>query len=345
MEIAHANLNFGNMDKNERRTKRIVIRNHSEAPLLYRILKSGSIASGDLRLTDGQIGIVRGYSKREVEFEFEPSLPGAFQERLTIENIQNPSNNQTVTVKANVKQPQNFFISNILLDFGPTLIDQNQYSSQDIKISNASSKLTKIFEVRVDPQDLKFAKSWADIWFSLPDGEDFHLEGNYLKDGSPGHKVMMTKEMEEQIEQLEQKLKIAERKEQTDKIHKINNQLKLLVAGNIPSQKSEENEVNHSVSNYEARGKVSDSPKPQFNSGQRIRRTDCSIIFPVAPRAIRTVNVFYRPIRIPIEKAIDGDTKDESITAKTVVVPNVDSTPEICNIRVYVNEFKNTDVI
>lgn len=356
MEIGHANLNFGNMEKNERRTKRIVIRNPSEVPLLYRILKSGSIASGDLRFSEGKSGIVRGYSKREVEFEFEPSLPGLFQEKLIIENIQNPSNNQTVIVKANIKQPQNFYISNVLLDFGPSLVDQNHNLFQDIVISNPSAKQTKTFEVRVDPQDLKYSNFIADISFSIPEDED---EYNICK-GSSRQKIMITKETEEQIEQLEQKLKIAERKRQDHKIQKISEQLRQLAAGKADSLNASPEritsppvEVNSPreriISPFEVVNSSpveSENPSEQLrridselskgrpNSAQKIRRADYSIIFPLVPRGIRTVKVHFRPISYSMRNNID-QTSD--------ITRNEAS--EICSIKVYVNEHKNMDVM
>jgi len=45
MELGHKHINFGNMRKNERREKTLVLKNLSEMPLLYRIRKSGSVAS------------------------------------------------------------------------------------------------------------------------------------------------------------------------------------------------------------------------------------------------------------------------------------------------------------
>ena len=53
MELGQKNINFGIMEKNQKRTKSIIICNKSEVPLLYNIKKSGSIASGDILINEG----------------------------------------------------------------------------------------------------------------------------------------------------------------------------------------------------------------------------------------------------------------------------------------------------
>jgi hypothetical protein len=50
MELGQAHLNFGAMLNNDRRKKTLVVKNLSEMPLLYRITKSGSMASSTYHL-------------------------------------------------------------------------------------------------------------------------------------------------------------------------------------------------------------------------------------------------------------------------------------------------------
>ena len=45
-------------------------------------------SAGDLKLSEGRMGVVRPFGKREIHFIFEPSFPGSFQEKLTVENVQ-----------------------------------------------------------------------------------------------------------------------------------------------------------------------------------------------------------------------------------------------------------------
>ncbi|KAJ3325372.1 hypothetical protein HDV06_004231 [Boothiomyces sp. JEL0866] len=355
MELGQKHINFGNMDKTERRTKKIVIRNKSEVPLIYGIRKSGSIASGDLIFSEGKYGVIRGYGKREVEFMFDPSLAGQFQENLTIENIQNPENNQTLIVKANIRQPANFFIEKLLLSFGPCLIDQICQTVQSIVISNTSTKHTRIFEVKVDPQELMFEQCTGEIWFSVDNNGD---------DEDGNQKIMISKEMEERIEQLEQKHKIAIRKGRQDKADKILEELKLLRAGKVGKSDNEKQEefspvpLANTKSTHTSAKDLITAPSPTVP--QKVKTTDCSIIFPIGPRCVKTVKVFFKPSRTS-RVSLKGSTDYQSDTSyskfESSSLPSnpslsvvgfeeaktIDS--EICTARIYIHEQKNTDIV
>ena len=124
MDLAQRNINFGQITKYDYRTKSLVINNLSEVPLIYRIKKSGSIASLDLNISNvDKSGVIRyfiqaiclafifssfdffifsffyfvgchcilskirPYKKREVQFIFKPTFAGPFYEKLVIENL------------------------------------------------------------------------------------------------------------------------------------------------------------------------------------------------------------------------------------------------------------------
>lgn len=87
MDLAQRNINFGQITKYDYRTKSLVINNLSEVPLIYRIKKSGSIASLDLNISNDKSGVIRPYKKREVQFIFKPTFAGPFNEKLVIENL------------------------------------------------------------------------------------------------------------------------------------------------------------------------------------------------------------------------------------------------------------------
>ncbi|KAH6570662.1 hypothetical protein BASA62_004240 [Batrachochytrium salamandrivorans] len=242
MELGQKNINFGVLDKNERRNKSIVIRNNSEAPLLYTIRKSGSIASGDIILGNHRMGVVRGYGKREVEFIFDPSLAGVFQEKLIVENILDRKNDQIMTLKANIRQPANFAIETLLLEFGACLVDNPSSISQEITISNTSQKHTRTFEIRVDPKELIFENFKAVLKFELvEDDADFFGSGDAADSADAlGHTKsrkrpvkILSSEIEELIEQAEQKLKIAKRKGRKDKIKRLTDKLDKLRSGEV----------------------------------------------------------------------------------------------------------------
>ncbi|KND01233.1 uncharacterized protein SPPG_04324 [Spizellomyces punctatus DAOM BR117] len=249
MDLNQKNINFGPLNKNEHRTKTIVIRNNSEAPLLYAIRKSGSIASGDLILGESRMGVVRGYGKREIEFMFDPSLAGPFHERLTIENVQDRENDQVISVKANIRKPAPFFIENLSIDFGPCLINELCSTVQHIVISNTSFKKIRTFEVRIDPQELQFVGCVGTFSFDVVDNEDDYVEDVSAPDGEPRRRrrrpiMMLSKEMEEEIEHLEQKLKIARRKGRKDKVKKLIEKLDKLRAGIVVDEYAEEEPTN-----------------------------------------------------------------------------------------------------
>ncbi|KAJ3156718.1 hypothetical protein HDU86_003942 [Geranomyces michiganensis] len=245
MELNQKNINFGSLDRTEHRTKSIVIRNNSEAPLLYAIRKSGSIASGDLILGEGRMGVVRGFGKREVEFMFDPSLAGPFHERLSVENVQDRSNDQSISVKATIKKPPPFAIECQSVDFGPCLLGEACSSVQQVVISNTSFKKTRTFELRVDPDDLRFRGCIGTFTFDLVDKDDDYVESEGDANGEPRRRrrrplLMLSKEMEEEIEHLEQKLKIAKRKGYKDKVKKVLEKLDKLRAGIVDDEYKEE---------------------------------------------------------------------------------------------------------
>ncbi|KAI8903992.1 hypothetical protein EDD86DRAFT_90161 [Gorgonomyces haynaldii] len=180
-------------------------------------------------------------------------------EKFVIENIQDPENSQTVTVKANIRQPANFVIANLSLDFGPCLVNQSNFNVQEIVISNPSQKHTRWFEVKVDPTDLVFEKCTGEVLFTL---------SNISEDTK---KKMITQEAEDKIEQLHQKLKIAKTKGKLDKISKIQSEIDQLEQGSIETRQ---------------RSKT---------VGPRFKTTEHSIIFPIGPRTLETVKIHFRP--------------------------------------------------
>ncbi|KAI3625051.1 hypothetical protein CBS9595_000412 [Malassezia furfur] len=212
LELGQPHINFGAMDKGEKRERKIWIQNRSEWALRYYIRKSGSIASGDIRLGLGRYGVVPGYGKRGVDFVFSPSLSGPFYERLLVENIADHDNDQPVVLKAAVRKVANFATDPGALDFGTCRAGQVSMP-ESVLVSNTTNK-ARAFVVRVDeslvppvPLDVLVATS----------------------DDSVTHRTL-SREEEEEVETLLQKLKIAERKGNTDKLAKYRERLQHLGA-------------------------------------------------------------------------------------------------------------------
>ncbi|ORY06684.1 hypothetical protein LY90DRAFT_678342 [Neocallimastix californiae] len=222
MDLGQKNINFGMLSKGDSKTKTIIIHNRSEASLLYNIKKSGSIASSDLVFSKGKMGIVSGYSTREVTFVFEPSLPGQFHEKLVIENINDRENNQILSVKANIRKTSNFSVETSKLDFGNCVIDELCLNTQNVIIKSTCTKQKRYLEIFYnEPEEVKFSKYKLEFEFEDEDElyETDRLDGNEkVKRHKP---VILTKEIEEEIEHLEQKLKIAQRKGRSEKIKKM----------------------------------------------------------------------------------------------------------------------------
>ncbi|KAJ3175580.1 hypothetical protein HDU87_006077 [Geranomyces variabilis] len=416
MELNQKNINFGSMDRTEHRTKSIVIRNNSEAPLLYAIRKSGSIASGDLILGEGRMGVVRGYGKREVEFMFDPSLAGPFHERLSIENVQDRSNDQSISVKATIKKPPPFAIECQSVDFGPCLLGETSPAVQHVVISNTSFKKTRTFELRVDPDELRFKGCTGTFAFDLVDKDDDYVESEGDANGEPRRRrrrplLMLSKEMEEEIEHLEQKLKIAKRKGYKDKVKKVLEKLDKLRAGIVDDDYKEEDSKPKKASKMDAGGEKQVSiesdgdatPRPisaaataspglvprdleqvmatsdggssslepsrrtsQLNIGQdgagassespvvtsagvfapfKLKKTECSIVFALEPRTIRTVAVRFRPTSSDASAPIGDNHASRALdSAVPVAAQNESPSREIVSSVLYVHEHKNTDI-
>ncbi|KAG9297531.1 hypothetical protein G9A89_001471 [Geosiphon pyriformis] len=361
MELGQKNINFGAMDKNKSRNKTIVIQNRSEVPLLYSIKKSGSIASGDIVLGDGRMGLIRGYGKKEVEFTFDPSLPGQFQEKLVIENIQDRYNDQVISVKANIRKQSTFLIQSPNLHFGPCLINENSGRVQHFIISN-TDKQTRTFEVRVEGKDLRFNGCIGELKFSIQEDAE----------GGPQISGLVSQEMEEEIENLEQKVKIARRKGREDKVKKIEKKIARLRRGETGREdEDEDHEPN-------AKSESKDDKSESLSDGRQTPSEDSFVIANVAEVGSDTTSVTTKSISRP-EKGLEPQNKRstpnskdvpkfkrllnsiifplEARTTKTVSVhfraisnsrsspAEYESLPENINGRVFIHEHKNNDSI
>ena len=121
--LSQTSINFGEIeglsDGGATRKRTLRLGNPSDVPLLYRLEKTGSVSSGDLRFPENlRSGVVRPLAEREIPFEFAPSFPGTFRERVTLVNVLDPTANAVVKVKAKVKQRVNFWLRGLSLDFG-----------------------------------------------------------------------------------------------------------------------------------------------------------------------------------------------------------------------------------
>lgn len=299
MDLGQKNINFGLVERNERHSKSIVLHNRSETALLYTIRKSGSIASGDIVLGAGRYGVVRAFGKREIDFAFEPTLAGPFLERLVVENIRDRTNDRVLSLKAMVRKPSTFFIKSLELAFGPCLVDQVCSRVETIVLTN-TNKQSRLFEVRVDPNEANFGPYYAEFDFVVEDDASNTL----------------TKEAEEEIENLEQKLKIARRKEQPDKIKKYLKKLAKL-------KNLDKDEGDGEGETKKDEGAVKESPII-------FKKTAESVVFPLDPNATKTISVHFKPTTRPVQ--LHSAIVDGHATARFAVKG-----------QILAHEYKNTD--
>jgi hypothetical protein len=163
LELGQAHINFSQLERGEQRTKRIVLKNRSERPLLYRIRKSGSIASGDIKLGSGRHGLIAAFSQKEVEFIFAPSMSGRFDQTVWVENVEDPDSDQPLYIKAMVKKLAPFTVDVSSLDFGDLEARQDS-PTLSIRVGNVS-KQTRLFVIDLDPSAFCFRSCVVDVAF------------------------------------------------------------------------------------------------------------------------------------------------------------------------------------
>ncbi|WFD20634.1 hypothetical protein MCAP1_002883 [Malassezia caprae] len=208
LELGQPHINFGHMDKGDRRERKIWIQNRSEWALRYCIRKSGSIASGDIRLGRGRYGIVPGYGKRGVDFTFSPSLSGPFCERLVVENVADHDNDQAIVLKANVRKVPNFAVEPATLQLGACRAAPG--APESVRVSNTTPK-PRTLVVQVDEAAVHALGVPVRVLVAASD--------------DTATRRTLTTEEEEEVETLYQKVKIASRKGNVDKLAKYRERL------------------------------------------------------------------------------------------------------------------------
>lgn len=357
MDLGQKNINFGLVERNERHAKTIILHNRSETPLLYAIRKSGSIASGDIDLEVGRYGVVRSYGKREVDFIFEPTLSGPFMEKLVIENIRDRTNDQVLLLKAQVRKPSTFLIKSLEMSFGRCLVDQPCQRTETIVLTN-TNKQSRMFEVRVDPNEVIFGRYYGEFEFDVKEDDTNTI----------------SKEAEEEIENLEQKLKIAKRKAQPDKVKKYMRKLaKLKNLDNekddsdsgskdkdknkdksAKSLKSKNTETSVSPSSASSSSTTNTNAAANSTSSNKSNANAVVTVAAAATSSIKESNIVFKKTAESVVFPLDAHaSKTVSVTFKPVLRPfqtedaKDDKEPhEAISVkgRILVHEYKNTDV-
>lgn len=293
LELGQPHINFGHMEKGDSKVRRILIQNRSEWALRYCIRKSGSIASGDIKLSSGRYGVVPGYGKREVEFVFSPSMSGQFQEKLVVENVADRDNDQTVVLKANVRKVPNFAVDPERINFGACSPGKLS-TPESFVLSNTTNK-PRSFVIAVDPHGLLHQRCLIDVGLST--ASDGAVRGT------------LSKEEEEEIENLSQKLKIAHRKGNDDKVKKYEERLTALGI-KPPSLGAPEDEGGEASSGPNSAETPAEPEPKQSEKAKDLKRVSSTVTCSLAPNQSKRLILRVRPAAI--QSAIPSNTDDPS---------------------------------
>ena len=120
LDVAQRHIAFGVLTSMAAHERQLQVHNQSEAPLLFAIRKTGSIASGDLVCSPPtHWAWCDRYGRLDIPFVFAPSLAGAFAEPVSIVNLQDHTQHcSVVIIKALIKRPEHFWLRELNFHFG-----------------------------------------------------------------------------------------------------------------------------------------------------------------------------------------------------------------------------------
>ena len=345
LELSQPHINFGQMNKGDVKTRKILIQNRSEWALRFCIRKSGNISSGDIRFkSSDRYGVVPGYGKREVEFVFCPTLTGAFQEKLTVENVADRDKDETVFLKANVRKVSNFKVEPNVVEFDNDdndALPMGKVSSkgQSFVVSNVSAK-RRTFVFDIDADELQFQTFKVDVLLSSS------------SDGSV--RPVLSKAEEEEVEHISQKLKIANRKGQAEKIKKYQDRLSELgIAsqgtspvlskedlsnldddGSAQTQGSAEGQtlkqphqlLLHQLA--EVPGSADESPSMEEDEASKLKQVSSTVTLTLAPGQTKKLLLRLRPLPT-VHGSWQHDSGEFSINVRVHEVKNTDEVQRV----------------
>jgi len=164
--------------------------------------------------------VISAFGRKEVEnFSFTPSLSGTYNENIVIENVLDTLNDQNVAVKANVRKTPTFTLDPQIVDFGivdPALPPPDKMG---FTLTNVS-KHERTFIIGLKAVS---TPSTTTMTASSPSASTSCFVDLSLSRDDVG--TALSKTEEEEIENIQQKLKIAKRKGKKDKVQKYESRL------------------------------------------------------------------------------------------------------------------------
>lgn len=185
------NLNFGNVNFGSTRSHEIRIANTSTVPLLYKLQVESPITI--LRNVEG---VILPLGRLTVPFSVSPT--GTMNSRIHFINVLNESEKKVINIKANVTKAVDFLVDPSILSFNKVMAGSSS-KSMKLSVSNISSD----------------SHSYT-ISHNQRKGPSVNLLFSVLS-----HTKELTESNELQIEKLNRKLKIYQRKGRTSKASQI----------------------------------------------------------------------------------------------------------------------------
>eukprot|EP00808_Paulinella_micropora_P004891 g27155.t1 len=300
MEISQRNIHFGTVSQGERKETSLILANPAAVPLVYSITKTGSIASGDLILPKKPVGIIPPYGRKEVPLVFRPSLSlsGKFVERITVENVQ-AGEVEVLTVKANILKPLKFALRETALDMGVTMVDELS-TPRVLTVHNTTDK-TRSFKVKHIPSDFKLLAPDVEVLGSelsseVSDGMRQRVRivpelVFTLDTATPvGLDDKVRQETQAELLALQQKLKIAIRKQKTEKIEDLKELINQKKA--ILGQKPDNDEEQKQADTDAGGGSLSGASPETVQKQEHVH----SVVFLVEPNMEQRIMVQFRGV-------------------------------------------------
>jgi pyrimidine deaminase RibD-like protein len=172
-----------------------------------------------LKLGLGRYGVISAFGRKEVEnFSFTPSLSGTYNENIVIENVLDTMNDQNVAVKANVRKTPTFTLDPQIVDFGIVDPALPPPEKSGFTLTNVSKhERTFVIGIKSDSSPSKGGSSSSSSTVVPSEPRRCFVDISLSRDDVG---TALSKTEEEEIENIQQKLKIAKRKGKKDKIQK-----------------------------------------------------------------------------------------------------------------------------
>lgn len=212
IQLLQRNVSFGRLAEGETRSQTLRVVNRSGVPTLFRVRKGRSIDSSYLHITTPTLGLVPPYGTSTVRFVLHPSLAGRFDERIAIVNLLSPNNVETLTVKAKVKWSATFRVASAPEIRFPPCRPGAQVGPGLVEVQNLTNRARE-FEVSAPMDRSSFIRYRPVLAFET------------LRTGERLLTPERRAELEDEVEQLERKLKIAVRKHKASKEAKVRSKL------------------------------------------------------------------------------------------------------------------------